>query len=398
MLSKKDRPVTLKDLARECGLSAAAVSRCLDPNPKSTIRVSVATVQRVAELAQKLGYRHNLAARSLRKGKTETIGLACFHGFLKSSPHRLLEVLAAVKRNGYQPFIHHMVDDSPVACGQLVETMLDHRVDGVLLLQPAEHFPQSEVDRLLAANVPVVSLSTSTLKRIPCYVPDKTQGFYLLAKHLLEEGYCSILLVGGELTDGEIKSLQTRSALRGCRRAIEECLDSSTGRLRVLQTRSAANLPRMPEEEHLSAVSLGGYAAAKRLVLAGQLPDALLFMNSAAAAGALRALGEAGVRVPADVAVAGFSAEAFTALGPLPITTVEHYFHEPCNAAVERLARILRGEDRIEQETILSPCRLVVRQSSVRRPCPPLLPDAPILEWLPADMLQPFEFHELPRD
>jgi len=392
MRQKNHRPLTLKDLARECGLSTAAVSRCLDPNPKSTIRVSTATAEKVAKMAQKLGYRHNMAARSLRKGRPKTIGLVCFQGLLKASPQRLLEVVNAVKSQDYQPIVHHMVDDSPSACNQVVETLLDERVDGALLLQPSDHFPQCELDRLLDAKLPVVSLATSGLKRIPCYAVDKSQGFYLLARHLLEEGYRSILMVAGEIPEGEIKSRQTLSALRGCQRAIKEAGKTASRRFRIFETRSRATLPEVPEEEHFTAASLGGYAAAKRLAMAGKLPEALLFLNSAAAAGALRALTEAGVRVPWDVAVAGFNSEAFTALGPLPITSVENPFRDPCNAAVEHLIRIIRGEVRISEHYFPSPCHLVIRQSSIRRTCPPLLTDTPILDWLPDSKLQPIDF------
>lgn len=397
MRKKNQHPITLKDLARKCGLSTAAVSRCLDPNPRSTIRVSAATAEKVAQMAKQLGYRYNMAARSLRKGRPKTIGLICFQGLLKASPQRLIEAVNVVKSKGYQPFIHHMADDSPAACKHVVDSLLDQRVDGVLFLQPSDHFPQDELDRLLEANVPAISLAATGLKRIPSYAPDKAQGFYLLARHLLEEGYQSIFLVAGEIPDGEIKSRQTIAALDGCQRAIKEAGKGAAGRFRIFETRPRFTLPEVPEEEHFTATSLGGYAAAKRLAMAGKLPDALLFLNSAAAAGALRALAEAGVRVPWDVAVAGFNSESFTALGPLPITSVENQFREPCNDAVEHLIRIIRGEVGIRQEYFPSPCHLVIRQSSVRRSCPPLLTDAPILDWLPKKNLQAIDFERFAR-
>jgi DNA-binding LacI/PurR family transcriptional regulator len=396
MRQKNHRPLTLKDLARECGLSTAAVSRCLDPNPNSTIRVSRATAEKVAKMAKKLGYRHNMAARSLRKGRPKTIGMVCFQGLLRASPQRLLDAVDAVKSQDYQPIVHHMIDESPPAYRQVVETLLDERVDGVLLLQPTDHYPQAEVDRMLEAQLPVISLASSGLKRIPSYAVDKAQGFYLLARHLLEEGYRSILLVTtGKLPEGEITGKQTLSALQGCQRAIEEAGEISSGRFRIFETRSRGSLPDVPDEEHFTAVSLGGYAAARRLAVAGQLPEALLFLNSAAAAGALRALTEAGVRVPWDVAVAGFNSEAFTALGPLPITSVENPFREPCFTAVEHLIRIIQGETTIRQQFFPSPCHLVMRQSSVRRSLPPLLPEARILDWLPDGHLPPLEFSQM---
>lgn len=395
MRKKTQAPITLKDIARECGLSTAAVSRCLDPNPKSTIRVSEATIKKVAHIAKTLGYRHNMAARSLRKGRPKSIGLVCFQRLLRASPQRLLDAVDAVKSQGYQPIVHHMVDDSPAACQQVVETLLDERVDGVLLLQPSDHFPQSEVNRLLEAQLPVISMATSGLKRIPGYAVDKAQGFFLLARHLLEEGYRSIFLVTGKIAEAGRRRGQTLSACQGCQRAIEEAGGVSSGRFRIFEARSQGSLPTVPDEEHFSATSLGGYAAAKRLVLAGQLPEALLFLNSAAAAGGLRALAEAGVRVPWDVAVAGFNSETFTALGPLPITSVENDFRKPCFAAVQHLTRIIQGETPIRQKFFPSPCHLVIRQSSVRRPCPPLLPEDTILDWLPEEQLCTVDFEQV---
>jgi len=398
MPNRKKRPVTLKDIAQKCGLSVAAVSRCMDPNPGSTIRVSATTMQRVVRTAEKLGYRHNLAARSLRKGRTETIGLVCFQSFLRSSAHRLLEAVLAVKHRNHRPYVYHMHDDSKGACEQVCEAMLDQRVDGILLLSPPDSFPQGEVDKLLSANVPVVVLSSPALHGVPRYVPDKEEGFYLVARHLIEEGYDSIHLVTGRITDGEDRpGSQTRAALRGCRRAVEELRPDAPDCLGVQETESSMVLSADPPEHDTRRIALVGYAAAKLLSDLGRLPDALMFQNTVAAAGAMRGLAEAGVRVPWDVAVAGFSAEPFTSLGPVPMTVVEHSFHEQCEMAADHLVRLIGGEQMIGHETICNPYHLIIRQSSVRRPWPPLLAGDVIKNWLPGGLPMPVDIRKISR-
>lgn len=396
MSKSNNKQVTLKDLANHAGLSIAAVSRCLDTNPKSTARVSEATVKRVKKLAERLGYRHNRAARSLRKRRTDTIGMICFQGFLKSFPHRLVEATSAVKKRGFLPFVHHMHDDSQTTCREICQIMIDHRVDGVMLLSPTHVFSTEEVKWLLSCDIPLVAISNTTVRGIPQFAPDKETGFYLMAKHLIEEGYDPIYLLGNQEAKRAAPTSQASFALRGFRRAAKEAADSSKSRFGFVGTQTFAKAREISPVSDPTPVACYGYAAAKRLAEAKKLPDAFLCLNTGEASGVMRALAECGIRVPWDVAVAGFSTEPYSSLGPVPLTTVEHDFKGQCEAATAHLVRLIQGEIKVRHEIIYNSCHLLVSQSTVRRPMPPLLTEEEVKLWMPDDQLTPRFLEEIP--
>src|SRR5690606_32625731 len=131
---RKQKPVTLAELAKRLNLSAAAVSRALHDR-ESTIRVSPETVARVRALAEEMGYRPNRMARALRTGRSGMLGVICSSGMDHLMAQSLYYVRMHAERLGLLPLIHEIAGLTEDQCKLAVEIMADAKVDGVVLVR-----------------------------------------------------------------------------------------------------------------------------------------------------------------------------------------------------------------------------------------------------------------------
>lgn len=183
--------VTLKDVAKTCGVSAATVSRAFDPSS----RISQPVRQKVLQCASELGYTPNLIARSLKNSRTMTVAL-----IVPSIENRFyIDVLQRLEltlhRYGYRllvTFVHEGVSTER----DCLEMAAAAQVDGIIVL------PQSDANRryidFLAQNRRIIQLFNNPFSHIDSVVMDDEKGAELGTKYLLSHGHRRILCVGGE--------------------------------------------------------------------------------------------------------------------------------------------------------------------------------------------------------
>ncbi len=373
---KRQKQVTLKQLAEHTNLSVAAVSLALIRNPNGTIRVSEETRQRVRKAAKDLGYRHNRAAQVLRKGKTNVIGILSFQAYNQIGARRLHEVVLAVAKTGMTPFVYH-VDAVENACSHACEVMLDHQVDGVLLVTPEPQFTQTELNRLLHYQTPVALVGKPTFREVPRYVPDRKAGFEQIVGHLIDEGFRSIGLLCPQSRPDLNSSLHwsTDSVIDGFKEGVKRSRKRIKTSIHCLPP--SLNGLEFSNPDEISPYYFQGYIGARALHESKRLPEALVCQNDQIATGAMRAFAEAGLKVPWDIAVTGFDNDPSSSVGIVPMTSVEHPLREMSERAVADLVGAIRSEKPLHHRLTRFPCRLVVRQSSIRRelPKPELLVD-----------------------
>ena len=369
MRSAQPKRVTLKDLAAHTGLSIGAVSLSLIENPKTTIRVSEDTKERVRKAAHDLGYRHNWAAQVLRKGRTNSIALLSFQGSLQLATRRLHEGVAAVKRAGMNPLIYFVEEYGRETSEQICNAILDHRVDGVLLLSPGLDFAQHELNRLVKFGTPVAVVGAPFFKGVASFAPDKKQAFELITRHLIEEGFQSLALLCHQVMGKapQLEGWHSVSAMEGFNRAIEGSPVSRKIRSAIYQMENSIDGSEIGQSEEISPFYASGYLGARRLIKMGNLPEALICSSDKVAFGAMRAFAEAGIRIPHDIAVAGFDNDPSSSAGTVPLTSVDHPLRELSEMAVHSIVRMMKKTRNPESGVTLAPCRLVIRQSSVRR-------------------------------
>jgi DNA-binding LacI/PurR family transcriptional regulator len=326
---------TLDELAALSGVSRATVSRVINGGPASE-----ATRRRVLAVLERTNYRPNAAARTLASGRSGVVGVVMHvePGFLFEDPY-------------FSRLLHGMSDAlAEQAAGMMLwlgsrskEETLDQilwmgLLDGVIAT--ADHLDDPLVDGLLASTLPTVLVGHRRADRTASYVDvDNRQAAETVTSHLVETGRRRI----GHIT-GRRGTVAGEDRLAGYRRALER----------------AGLVPDLVVEGEFSKAS--GAAAAERLLDRGV--DAIFCANDATADGALEAIKARGLRVPDDVALAGFDDLEFAAHLDPPLTTIRQGIQEQGAEAAHVLFRLLQDPGGGPRRVLL-PTELVIRQSTV---------------------------------
>lgn len=327
---------TIKDVAREAGVSVATVSRVFNDSEL----VSEETRAHVRAVAGRLRYWPNGAARSLITNRTYALGvlLPDLYGDFFSELIRGIDL--AARRAG----MHLLVSSSHADTDALVAALrsMRGRIDALVVMAPDVDAARAIHD--VALGFPVVVLDPG-LGVTACDTLSiaNQDGAYLAVRHLLSLGHRRIATVTGPATN-----VDARQRVSGYRMALEE-----------------AHLPLDPRLEiEGDFTEQSGHRAVAELLALKPRPTAVFFGNDYMAIGALSALAEAGVRVPEDLAVVGFDDIAMARYVTPALTTVHVDLIELGARAVERVLapREAAGADGPLHETVEG--RLVVRRSS----------------------------------
>jgi LacI family transcriptional regulator len=286
--------VTLADVARRAGLSKTAASMVL--NGREGTRLSAEAHQRVFAAAEELGYRPNMAARSLRTRKTATIAfISDIVATTRFAGGLIRGALDAARERDHVLLIAETEGDAAFE-KYAIDTMLDRQVDGVVYAAMATR--QLTVPPALLAG-PVVLLNATSPDNLPCVLPDNEGAGRTVATALLDKGHRDRIAIIGrnELkeTDPEV-SLAADARLRG----IHE----------VLAKAGAVACREVSCQDWLTE---HGYAAMRSLLRRSPRPTAVICMNDRLAFGAYQALADAGLSVPTDVSVISFDDDPIAA-------------------------------------------------------------------------------------
>lgn len=327
--------VTRKDVARYAGVSTAVVSYVINAGPK---KVAPATEAKVLDAIQVLGYRPNAAARALKLGSTEMLGLVIpdnTNPFFAELSHAIED---AANDRGYALLLTNS-NGSTAKERKHVRNLLSRQVDG-LLLTSVEDEPY--LDDVVTTGIPAVLLNHyRPSKLLPTVGVDLTAGARAAVEHLIWHDYENIALVEGMNT---ANTPDEREA--GWAQAL------AAARLREGQIFTA---PFSME---------GGYRAGRRLVDARDRPRAVFVSSDAQAVGVLRALHEAGLEVPQDIALVSFDA-SFQSAFTWPALTA---MHQPTEQMAEAAVSALLDRESAKARNMVFPTDLVIRRSCGCRP------------------------------
>lgn len=330
--------VTIRDVAQLAGVSTATVSKVLNDRP----HVGAQSRERVLRAIEKLNFRPNTIARSLKKSRTLTLGLITddIEGVFTMSLMRGVEQAASVQ--GFSVFLCNSFGDPKREAAHL-DALLAKQVDGIVLLsgyrvreRGAPAFPLGEV--------PVVYLYQYTKAHAaPCVVPDDEQGGYLATRQLIDTGRKRIGFINGPL-----KYEATHLRLQGYQRALQEAgLSFDPALVRVGTWHESS-----------------GYALTHELMRLSEPPDGLFCASDGIAIGALDALHELDLGIPGDVAVMGFDDRPSSRYQRPPLTTIALPLVEMGELAGHLLIESILGNKRTDVPIIHRvPCYLVQRES-----------------------------------
>lgn len=328
-------PVTIHDVAREVNLSIATVSRALN-RPE---RVSELTRQRVLEAVRRIGYRPDAIGRSLREGRSRSIGLIVSdirNPFYATVTKAVEDVAQA---HGYGVLICN-ADERPQRAHEALRFLASHQVSGVIHVPTGENI--AVLQELEARGVPIVDLDRlSGLPGAGAVLVDNRQGARLAAEHLIRLGHRRIATIAGppHLTTG-------RERMEGFRASLEA---------------AGIGLPdRYVETGDFREAS--GARAAQRLFALPEPPSALFVANNEMMAGALGAVLEAGKSIPQELSLIGFDDARWAKYMHPPLTVVAQPIEAIGTLAAEQLFERLNGD--APSSVRVLPTSLIVRAST----------------------------------
>jgi DNA-binding LacI/PurR family transcriptional regulator len=332
----KRKRATIEDVASLASVSRQTVSRVLNDSGY----VADETRARVEATIEALDYRPNAVARSMATGRTFTIG--CISPSLID--HTFASIIesaqAEARRRGYFVLAGSAPTEDDV--DPLLEEMLHRRVDGLLILNPRADNRYRHILTLVGKGMAVVYVSdTPRDERISSVRCDDHEGGYQAARYLIDLGHRALATILGPEN--------------------EECTSDRLDGYREAMGQAGLTLDsRLTARGDWSATS--GYRAIQQLLATAPSFSAVFAQNDRMAVGAIRALGEAGHRVPDDISVIGFDDIPLASYFDPPLTTLR----QPLEASGRQAARVLI--ERIEDpehppERILTRARLVERGS-----------------------------------
>lgn len=334
--------VTLKTIAESAGVSITTVSRALAGYDD----VNAATRDRVIEIAQRLGYEPNLAARHLRSKQTRTIGMVIPLTTYFSDPF-FMELLAGVGRQAADYGYDLLLSAQQPGEGELSATrrmVASSRIDGMVLARVLSQDPR--IAFLREAGHPFVAFGCSDASDGYPYIDvDGAAGLRRVVQHLVAQGHQRIAII-----------LSPRDLAFTARRF--------EGYLQGLQQAGLEPEDSLQVEGSLTPES--GYAAARRLLDQARPPTAIAACNDLMAIGAMQALQTQGLEPGRDMAVTGFDDIPQAARTTPPLTTVRQPIYQIGRQALEMLVHALRHEPLDAPHVLIEP-ELIVRESSVRR-------------------------------
>lgn len=342
------RRATLADVAREAGVSTAAASYGLNGLPG----VSDESCARILAAAETLGFRPNSLARSLRKGKSQVLGLLLADIANPYYSEMASGAIAAATRRNHQVFLMHTGLNEELHAGA-VAALLQHQCAGLLFTSAVEA-GRPTFEELFDLAVPYVQV-VRRLASLPAdFVGiDDRSAAWEIADHVLQRGRTRPVILNGPAV-----SSASQERLAGYRAALE--------------TRSVTLAHPELVDGELSSES--GRNRASMVLEAGEaLPDVLICGNDMIALGALGAVTEHGLRTPEDIAIVGFDNMTFASAPLLGLTTVEVPRQAMGQAATELLFERMI-DPLLPPRSVILPHRLMVRRTCGSHTSPDLRP------------------------
>jgi len=330
--------VTMRDIAERLGISSVTVSKALGDKEG----VSEELKEKIKQVASEMGYRLNMAAKSMRVGLTYNIGVIVSERFTQMTNSFYLrfyeQISKALEEYRYSAILHLLTveDEASFALPRICQ---ERKVDGLIVLG---QLGREYIAALAESDAPLVFLDFYTEQSgMDCIVTDNFYGMYEMTNYLIKSGHRELAFVGNLYATSSIqdrflgfyKSLLEHRLPLGPDRVISDRSDDG----RTMET----------------------------FALPDALPTAFVCNCDQTAFNLISHLNKRGIRVPEDCSVVGFDNDLFSTLCDPPLTTVEVNMPEMARAAARSIIRRLKSKDAAGGRILVSG-KLLLRES-VRR-------------------------------
>ncbi len=340
---KVKKEVTIYDIAQKLNLSSATVSRALQDHSA----INKNTRKRIQDAAREMGYRHNNFASSLRKQKTNTIGVIIH----ELNSNFITSVLAGIERvtaeNGYDLIIAHSSESFEKEEANALN-LYHKRVDGLLASLAFDTEGLEHYKRFEEKGIPVIFFDRveENIENTKVIIDNYKCG-YQATQHLIEQGCRRIVMLTASL-----KRNVYAQRYKGYRDALYDnniALDENLVLVKDLSEQRSVE-------------------AAYEILNMKPMPDGAFITNDFSAAVCMQTLKEHGVRIPQDIAVVGFNNDAICKLIEPQLSTIQYPGNDMGEIAARNLINHLKGISNIKHtNTIVVRSELIIRKSSLRK-------------------------------
>lgn len=332
--------ITISDIAKELGIAPATVSRALSDHPE----ISTSTKKKVKTAAERLDYRPNKIASSLRSGKTKVIGVlipTAEHLFFGSVIHGISNLAS---QHGYDVLIYQSNETEEFE-KKGIDTFIGARVDGILASISKNTTDFSHFQSVKEKNIPIAFFDrTNDDLEISSVCIDDYMGAFMATESLIKSGYKRIAHISGPQ---RIKAFADR--IRGYKAALNEY-----------------NINFDPYLIFKGDISIeAGRKGVQYFLELEKKPDAVFATEDFTALGALKELKEKGIKVPDQFGVIGFCNDLFGEHITPSLSTVDQKTVQMGEEAFNLIYELIlkKGEKINQQKRILTPA-LILRESS----------------------------------
>jgi LacI family transcriptional regulator len=333
-------PVRMKDIALDLGVSLMTVSKAL----RNHSDISQVTRERVLKRMRELNYEPDWIARSMVTRRTYLVGLILpdlMHPFFAEVANGVARKLSPL---GYHAVILNTEEDGETE-RRHVEILLTRKVDGLIIASAQRNGEMELFETLLRRKVP-----------------------YVLIDRLIDSVQANFVGTDGE----ELGAMATTHLIdRGCKRIAHlRGPENATGTSRLNGYRRAlADRGMRIRADHIVSghyFENTGYEAMCQLLKTSPRPDGVFCYNDPVAGGAVKAILEAGLRVPEDIAIIGAGNVHYSDLLRVPLSTIDQSSSTIGEAAAELLCECMEAKTPASMKHTYIPLRLVIRESSRR--------------------------------
>ena len=333
---KRKKYVTIKDIAKEAGVSINTVSRALNNKPD----ISKETKRKILKIAKELGYVKNITASSLRQKETRIVGVIIADSSNPFYAEVLKGIEAASRKYGYQIILMN-TERIYKNEEEAINTLLQRRVDG-LLIAPIQD-KDDDIRRLMEMNFPVVIVGRHFDDiEVNEVFNDEIKGGFIATDYLIKKGRRKILMISAELFRSAAKM-----RLEGYKKALEE---------------NGIHFDR--DMVIITGVGIeDGYNAVNQAISKGIDFDSIFCYNDMLALGVIKALKERGFSIPENVSIVGYDDIIFSSFVCPALTTVRIDKYRLGYEAFKILIDIVKGRRKKIKRKVLD-VELVIRESA----------------------------------
>lgn len=326
--------VTLKDIAKMANVSHATVARALN----NSGYINEKTKERILNIVKEMKYSSNISAKSLVTNKSYNVGLFFSSMSQRTSPGFFYEMLGGVNSvigGSYNLVVREVGHETEFL------TIDKNRFDGILLVSQSES-DNAFIKDVLQKEIPLVVLNRELDDpSIPNVLPAEKKGSYEAIKFLIKNGHTDIAVIEGA-------------------KGFKSSINRKEGYLQAMQENK---IPVRDEYMVCGNYTIeSGHTAMNSLLQLPKRPTAVFAFNDDMAVGAMKAIFEAGLKVPGDISMIGFDGNVECDYVTPPLTTVSKRSRDISIKGAEKLLGLINGDDSTGEKIYIN-TELIIRDS-----------------------------------